>query len=296
MSGPALTPLRDSYAWCRRLTRQTAHNFHFSFLTLPRDRYDAMCVLYAFMRLSDDLGDEPGRSAEQRRGELTHWRQALRAAHGGVPAEHPLWPAFADICRRFALPLEALEAVLDGVERDLEPQPIVTFAELEQYCYCVAGAVGVCCIHLWGFRGEDAIPRAIDCGTALQLTNILRDLSEDAGLGRIYLPREDLHRFDYSEDDLRRGVCNDEFRELMRFQVDRARSYYRRAEELFPLVEPVGRPILRTMLKIYGGLLHEIERRRFDVYHSRVRLPRWKKLWFAASSICVAGRLAGERT
>jgi phytoene synthase len=255
-----------------------------------------MCVLYAFMRLSDDLGDEPGRSPEQRRRELTLWRQALRGAHAGVPAKHPLWPAFADICRRFALPLEALEAVLDGVERDLEPQPIATFAELEQYCYCVAGAVGVCCIHLWGFRGEDAIPRAIDCGTALQLTNILRDLSEDAGLGRIYLPREDLHRFDYSEDDLRRGVCNDEFRELMQFQVDRARSYYRRAEELFPLVEPVGRPILRTMLKIYGGLLHEIERRRFDVYHSRVRLPRWKKLWFAASSICVAGRQAGERT
>jgi 15-cis-phytoene synthase len=290
MSGPALTPLRESYAWCRRLTRQTAHNFHFSFLTLPRDRYDAMCVLYSFMRLSDDLGDEPGRDVEQRRRELADWRRDLRAAHGGQPAAQPLWPAFADICRRFALPLEALEAVLDGVERDLEPRAVATFAELEEYCYCVAGAVGVCCIHLWGFRGDEAIARAIDCGTALQLTNILRDLSEDAGLGRIYLPQEDLDRFGYSEDDLRRCVCNDAFRELMQFQAERARSFYRRAEDLFPRIEPVGRPILRTMLKIYGGLLDEIERRRFDVFHSRVRLPRWKKLWFAASSACVSGR------
>lgn len=295
MSGPALTPLRESYAWCRRLTRQTAHNFHFSFLTLPRDRYDAMCVLYAYMRLSDDLGDEPGRDAAQRRRELAHWRRSLIAAHGGHPPVHPLWPAFADVCRRFQLPLAALEAVLDGVESDLEPQALATFADLERYCYQVAGAVGVCCIHIWGFHGDEALERAIDCGTALQLTNILRDLSEDAGLGRIYLPQEDLDRFGYSPEELRRGVCNDAFRTLMRFEVDRARGFYRRAEELFPLIEPVGRPILRTMLKIYGGLLDEIERRRFDVYHSRVRLPRWKKLWFAASSACVGGRSQGVR-
>lgn len=286
MSGPALTPLRESYAWCRRLTRQSAQNFHFSFLTLPRDRYDAMCALYAFMRLTDDLGDEPGLSKDQRRSDLAAWHAALQDAHRGDPQPHPVWPALADTIRRYHIPLEPLEAVLAGVRRDLDPCDFATFHELEQYCYQVAGAVGVCCIHIWGFRGPAAIRHAIDCGTALQLTNILRDLGEDAALGRTYLPLEDLEQFGYSTRDLQAGLCNDAFRELMRFQVARARQFYTQAEQLFPLLDPVGRPILRTMLRIYGGLLNEIERRRYDVYHSRVRLPRWKKLWYAASAVC----------
>lgn len=279
--------LSESYEWCRRLTRKTAHNFYFSFLTLPRDRYDAMCALYAYMRLTDDVGDEPGRSATERQQQLADWRDQVTGVLAGQTVTHPLWPAFSDVCRKYQLPHDALLAVIDGVEQDLSPQEFRDFAALQQYCYRVAGAVGICCIHIWGYRDARALELAIDCGLALQLTNILRDLAEDAAMGRIYLPTEDLDRFQYSAADLRAHRRNEAFEHLMRFEVERARTYYQRAEELFPLLEPPGRPILRAMLRIYGGLLQEIERRRYDVYSQRVKLPRWRKLWHAAAALCL---------
>lgn len=271
-----------------------------------------MDALYAFNRITDDFGDDEGVPLELRRVQLASWRESLRVVlnsdrkdspHGTPPdtAEvgtlmtHPALPAIADMIRRYQVPHDDLFAVIDGVEMDLQPVEMATFAELERYCYHVAGSVGLCCLHVWGFRDDPAVkPLAVDCGLALQLTNILRDLAEDAARGRIYLPREDLDRFGYSADDLRRHARDDRFRDLMRFEAERAQSCYARAEQLFAHLEPPGRPILRAMLDIYGGLLREIERRDFDVFSQRVSLPKWKKLWFAGRAM-VSQRLAFAR-
>lgn len=280
------SPLAASYETCRRITQRAAHNFHFSFLTLPRDKYEAMCALYAFMRLTDDLGDDVTQPLVSRRTALREWGAAVQAAiEQQDTSAHPILPAFADTVHRYAIPWKYLSAVLTGVERDLEPVRIQNFQELSDYCYLVAGTVGVCCIHIWGFTDDEAIPIAIDCGFALQLTNILRDVAEDWSLGRIYLPAEDFERFGYTEADLSAQVQDARFRDLMRFEADRARSSYKRAERLFFWLEPAGRPILRAMLEIYGGLLEEIEKRRYDVFSQRVSLPQWKKLWIAGKAL-----------
>lgn len=293
--------LSMSYDYCRELTRRTAHNFRFSFLTLPEDKRRSMNALYAFNRITDDIGDDESIPRELRQARLQAWRQSLRIAlncdESGDPAispdtsevatlfQHPAQLAIVDMIKKHQIPTEYLFAVIDGVEMDLHPVEMVQYADLERYCYHVAGAVGLCCIHVWGFRRDDAIPLAIDCGHALQLTNILRDIAEDAELGRIYLPQEDLHRFGLSADDLRNHVLDDRFRELMKFEADRTKAYYARAEQLFEHLEPPGRPILRAMTDIYGGLLREIERRNFDVYTNRVSIPKWKKLWFAGRAM-----------
>jgi phytoene synthase len=261
-----------------------------------------MNALYAFNRITDDLGDDPAVSLELRRTQLSAWRESVRAALGmpgddvrvedlprtsevGTLTSHPALPAVADMVARYHIPHEYLMAVIDGVEMDLHPLEVKTFADLEQYCYRVAGAVGLCCIHVWGFRDDRARALAVDCGLALQLTNILRDLGDDAALGRIYLPSEDMARFSYSLDDLRGQVRNKNFQSLMQFEVERARTYYERSQQLFGYLDPPGKPILRTMLDIYGGLLREIERRDFDVFSRRVSLAKWKKLWFAGRAI-----------
>jgi phytoene synthase len=244
-----------------------------------------MCVLYAFMRVSDDLGDDQSCAVEERAAALCTWRESLTAALAGSRFDHRLFPALADVVERCQVPHEYLFAVLDGIEMDLEPAGFETFAELSEYCYRVAGAVGLCCIHIWGFHDDRAIDRAVDCGLAFQLTNILRDIGEDAEMGRIYLPREDLRRFDYSAEDITAQRYDERFIELMRFEAERAGEYFDRAQELHDYLEPPGRPIFQAMLQIYGGLLSAIERRKYDVYSGRVRLPRWRKLLISFDAI-----------
>jgi phytoene synthase len=257
-----------------------------------------MCVLYSFLRVTDDLGDsdEPVAVREQA---LRQWRESLertfRTAAGGVgagmmAAEHPVLPALADLIRNDNLPAGYLFDVIAGVEMDLAPVAFATFDELADYCYHVAGAVGLACIHLWGFHDERAKAVAIDCGTAFQLTNILRDLREDAARGRVYLPREDLERYHLTSADLNgialAGSRRDErFEGLMQFEVARAREFYARARALHEYLDPAGRPILETMLRIYGGLLNEIERRRYDVFSCRIELSRWRKVFLAARAL-----------
>ena len=268
----------DSVAWCRRLSRRTAGNFYFSFLTLPRECFQDMCVLYAFMRLSDDLGDDASLPVEERARRLEQWRIDLRRALAGEPTDHPVFPALVQMIQRHRIPPQYLFDVIAGVERDLQPVGFETFDELMDYCYHVAGAVGLCCVHVWGYRDERALDLAVDCGRAFQLTNILRDLGEDAAHGRVYLPREDLRRFDYSEEDLAAQRRDDRFVRLMQFQTQRARGFYRRAEQLLDLLDPAGRAVYGAMLRIYGGLLREIERNGYDVFTRPIRLSKARKL------------------
>src|SRR6185369_5380403 len=171
------------YRHSQELARRTAGNFYYSFLTLPRDRFRAMCVLYAFMRVTDDIGDDE-RPAADRTRDLTAWRDALARVCDGGTTDHPVLPAVADILKTYRVPREYLDAVIMGVEADLDTVSFETFAQLNDYCYHVAGAVGLACIHIWGFHDDRAKAAAVDCGTAFQLTNILRDLAEDAARDR----------------------------------------------------------------------------------------------------------------
>lgn len=282
--------LEESYQYCRQLSRRTGKNFYFSFLGLPRPQFDAMCALYAFMRITDDVGDRVDVPVETRKIDLERWETELSAALNGWPAtgheeRHIVFPALCDAVDRYDIPPDYLFAVIQGVRRDLQPLRFDTFDDLSGYCYQVAGVVGLCCIHIWGFNDERAIRCAVDCGLAFQLTNILRDLAEDADMGRVYLPLNDLDHFAYSEADLSRR-CNDErFTRLMQFEVQRVKMYYRKAEELFDYLEPPGKPIYRAMLRIYGGLLREIERQHYDVFQGHVTLPVWRKLLIAADAV-----------
>lgn len=284
LSGKA-DSLEESYAWCRDIARRTAGNFYFSFLTLPRDKFRDMCVLYAFMRLSDDIGDDESLPVEDRREKLNLWKQSLLRALEGEGFDHISLVALAEIVRKYTIPREHLTAVLDGVAMDLDFAGFETFDELSKYCYHVAGAVGLCCIQIWGYRDKRAIPAAIDCGLAFQLTNILRDLGEDAQAGRVYLPREDLRRFGFSETDIAKHCRDERFQKLMRFETERAKESYACARKLFEYLEPAGKPILAAMLGIYGGLLAKIEKRNFDVYSHRVRLSRPRKLAIALGAM-----------
>lgn len=278
--------LGTSYETCRRLARRSARNFYYSFMVLPREKRRAMCALYAFSRQTDDLGDNQ-QPVDVRRSALANWRRSLDRGLNGI-FDSPIFPALADTVERYQLPPRYLHDLIDGVEMDLDQTEYQTFDELRAYCYKVASAVGLCCIQIWGFTDEQAIEPAIRCGIALQLTNILRDLKEDAAEGRVYLPQEDLRRFDYSADDLRRGVVDNRFRRLMRFEIDRAEEFYEEAAELDRWLSPDGRAVFGAMTAIYRGLLDEIKRLDGDVFSRRVKLTTWRKLriagrWLLAS-------------
>jgi phytoene synthase len=286
-----MTPsLLRSYRFCETLARREAGNFYPAFRILPPPQRQSMCALYAFMRIADDLSDEPGPVAGKRAG-LSAWRQGLDRACRGEFA-HPIHEALVHTIHKHAIPREYLEAVLDGVEMDLEPVAYATFADLRLYCYRVASAVGLACVHVWGFTRPKAKVYAEQAGLAFQLTNILRDLGEDAALGRVYLPREDLDRFGYTEDKLRRGERDESFRALMRFEVERARACYAAAWPLVPLLSPPGRAVFLMMAKTYRSLLDAIEARDYDVFQSRVGVGSWKKLLFALTALPVRWELA----
>lgn len=276
----------DSYRYCSALAKRTGRNFYYSFLTLPRPMRRDMSVLYAFMRVTDDYGDNTEIPVAERRGLLAAWRAELDAAFDGEPVRHEVFPALVEVAERHQIPKDFLAEVIDGVESDLDPQDFETFADLERYCYRVAGVVGRSCIRIWGCHDPRADSAAVDCGVAFQVTNILRDIGEDADIDRCYVPLEDLRRFGVTREALRSHRYDEPFRELMQFECRRAWDYYQRARLLRQFLSTPGRRVFRAMLGIYGSLLAEIERRRFDVFSSRVRLSPARKLWIAVSA-CV---------
>jgi phytoene synthase len=277
--------LARSYAWCDRLARREAGNFYAAFRVLPRQQRLATCALYAFLRIADDLSDDAG-EVEQKRVLLVDWRRRLRGALQGHDT-HPSHAALRHTVTTYHIPREYLEAALDGVEMDLGEVRFATFADLRLYCYRVASVVGLACLHVWGFTADRALGYAEDAGIAFQLTNILRDLGEDAARGRVYLPREDLERFGYDPERLRRGERDERFRALMRFEVERARGYYAAAWPLVPLLRPAGRAVFLVMARTYRGLLDVIEKRDYDVFSSRARVSRWRKFCLVLGALPV---------
>jgi len=270
-----------SYEYCIKVARSRAKNFYYSFVLLSAQQRKAMCAIYAFMRYCDDLSDEPGAT----QAAIERWRGELSEALQGRFSGHPVWPAFHHTVRRFGIPHEYFFSMIDGVSSDLEPHRIETFDELYRYCYQVASVVGLTIIHIFGFDTRSALPLAEKCGVAFQLTNILRDIREDAEKGRIYLPAEDLRRFGVPESDLRAGKRNDAFLKLMQFEAARARSYYVESAPLLDLIHPRSRPSLWALISIYSRLLERIEARNYDVFAHRVRLPLWEKSWIVVRAL-----------
>jgi phytoene synthase len=264
--------LEASYAFCAEVARRRARNFYYSFLALPKQKRLAMCALYAFMRECDDLSDEAGATLDA----LSRWRADLDASLSGRMREHAVWPALIDTVERFRIPPRYLHEMIDGVSSDLVPHRVETFDDLYRYCYLVASVVGITTIHVFGFDDPQALPLAEKCGIAFQLTNIIRDVKEDALNGRVYLPAEDLQRFQVAPESLA-GALTPDLRRLLEFEAARARRYYDESLPLLGLIHSDSRPALWALIEIYSRLLTRIDRRGYDVMQGRIRLSTLEK-------------------
>ena len=251
--------LESSYQHCHRVARQRARNFYYGFWLLPKSRRDAFCAVYVFMRYSDDVADSEAPTAEKT-DKLHAWHEALERALAGDYRNSLILPAFHDAVERYQIPAEYFHQLIAGTEMDLTVRSYDTFEELYQYCYRVASAVGLCSLHMFGFRDPQAKLLAERCGIAFQLTNILRDVQQDAAAGRIYLPLEDLRRFGYTPEQLASGVRTQAYAQLMRHEIARARTYYDESAPLIEMVEPESRPALWTLVSIYRRVLRVVER------------------------------------
>lgn len=273
--------LQKSRDYCERLTRTQAKNFYYGLKLLPEPKRSAMFALYAYMRRVDDIADdEDGRSIQQRLDDLEAWQLHTRDAVSGTQPDalaDPVCHALADTVRRYRVPGLVFEEVVEGQRQDLENRPFENFKDLRTYCYRVAGVVGLGSIHVWGYEGGKSTElMAEHRGVAFQLTNILRDLREDIARGRVYLPTDELAAMNVSSEDLSNGGSR--FCEMMRFQIDRAESYYKRSAELENRIDRDSRPTLRAMTEIYHGLLEKIALDPERVLSERVSLSVLSKL------------------
>jgi phytoene synthase len=291
--------LRAAYSVCRHIARSAAKNFYYGFLLLPYRKRNALSAVYAFMRHADDISDDPSLPPEQRREKLDEWMNKLRRVVGGERTDDPVLFALADAQQRFDIPLDLLGKLVDGTAMDVPAQgnakapaagaipqlQYETFDQLYDYCYHVASVVGLVTIRIFGYRDARAEKLAEEVGVAFQLTNILRDVKEDAGLGRVYLPREDFVRFGLDIHALTNGSSAGgpgsapvSLQPLMEFEALRARGYYRSADELLPLIDDDSRSALWALVEIYRRLLERIIARNYDVFSQRVRLSAAEKL------------------
>lgn len=274
--------MRWAYQACTDVIRHHSRSFYFSARLLPPGKREGIMSLYAFCRLSDDLVDGLG-AAENHPVARARARLALgawaRENIGLVPAsDHPVVVAWADTRRRFAIPQALADELVEGVRMDLTIDRYATWDELWLYCYRVASTVGLMSMYITGARTMDAVPYAVQLGVALQLTNILRDVGEDARAGRIYLPREDMERFGYTEDMLMSGVINDRFVSLMRFQIERAHALYRAAEPGIAMLPEDSRLAVSAASAVYRGILGKIVEANYDVFNHRAHLSMGEKL------------------
>jgi len=271
--------LDESYRHCARIARERAKNFYYAFLLLDAERRASMCAIYAFMRECDDLSDDVSiQDKSGLRDLISRWRIDMDHALRGEFGDNPIWPAFHDTVRRYDIPHRFFHEMIDGITSDLEPREIQTFGELYRYCYQVASVVGLTIVHIFGFQSGRALLLAEKCGVAFQLTNILRDVREDANLRRLYLPLEDLQRFGVPVEQLRSGIEDERFQSLMRFEAARARAYYEESAPLAALISEKSRRSLWALREIYTRLLDKLEGADFAVLSRRINLPAHSKL------------------
>ena len=277
-----MTDLEQAYEECRLITRREARNFYYAFITLPEVQRRAIYVAYTFCRYCDDSVDAE-HSLDEKLRLLSELRGKLSACYQGY-TEESVFLGLADVAEKYQVPEEYFQEVLSGVESDLVKTRYHDFDELRQYCYQVASAVGLICIHIFGFTHSRAKEHAVDLGLAMQLTNIARDVKEDLGLGRIYLPQDEMSRFGYSENELQSGTVNQAFVELMRFQTQRARDYFNSGFQLLPYLPPRSRACPAVLGRLYSKLLDRIELVNYDVLNHRVSLSTTEKLRVTAQA------------
>jgi len=281
-AGAELAPdPRAAYDTCRDVTRSASKTFYLASRFLSPEKRRAVWAVYAFCRTADDLVDSTAPAGE-RLAAIEALEGALLAAYDGSTGD-PILVAYVDASRRFGIPLGPALALLRGARMDVTIRRYRTYDELCQYCYLVASTVGLLVSPILGARSPEALAYGVMLGRAMQLTNILRDVGEDASLGRVYLPGEDLARFRYNEEKIFRGVVDDEFVALMRFQIERARGVYAAAEPGIALLSPDSRYTVRLALSLYRRILDEIERNEFDVFARRAYVPLRAKVATALS-------------
>jgi phytoene synthase len=278
--------LDEAYAICREIARREAKNFYYSFVALPPARRNAICAIYAFMRKADDLSDDESLPREERKRQLEDWLDAWHRARAGAATSDPVFIAVRDASVRFQIPFSLLDELVAGTTMDLETDTsqatdtYATFADLYRYCYLVASVVGLVCIRIFGYSDPRAEKLAEETGIAFQLTNILRDVAEDAERNRIYLPLEDLAAHGVTVEQLlhRTGGITAGERALLKEIAGRAERYYQSAQELLPLIDRESRPALWVLVSIYHQLLKRIERANYDVFSERASVPTVQKL------------------
>ena len=284
--------LAADFARCASITRKSSSNFYYAFKLLPAQRRRALCATYAFCRFIDDIADD-----ERVRDPallLERWREELHRVYGGNPTR-AISRALADSVQRFSIPRRYFEEIIDGVEMDLEHKRYRTFEELRLYCYRVASAVGLVCIEIFGYRNPQTRTYAENLGIAFQLTNIIRDVREDGDRGRIYLPLEDLERFDVRQEEVLGGRHSERFERLMEFEAQRARKFYGLAESALAPEDRVSLLAAEAMRMIYSALLRRIEKSRYRVMDGKLRLSAPHKLLLVGQA-WATGRLRRART
>jgi len=293
---PVPKQLVMAYSVCRGITRTAAKNFYYAFLVLPRRKREALCAVYAFMRRCDDIADDATLGLPERRQKLDLWLDALHRAQQGQPTDDAILLALTDTQRRYSIPAGLLDELAHGTAMDVADSADAgdaaaaapatpglavqyrSFEDLCLYCYRVASVVGLVCIHVFGYRDPEAEPLAERCGLAFQLTNILRDVKEDASVGRVYLPQDDLEKFGVSALELLAAPDPARFRPLLAFEAARARELYTAGDALIPYISEDSQPALWVLVNIYRRLLDKIAEKQFDVFTAKVALSRWEKL------------------
>ena len=265
--------------YCQQKAAQSGSSFYYSFLFLPPERRRAITALYAFCREVDDVVDECA-DADVARAKLTWWRNETAAIYGGAP-QHPVAQALVPVVRSFRLPQERLQEIIDGMEMDLAQRRYVDFSALRVYCHRVAGVVGLLSAEIFGYSDPATLRYAENLGLAFQLTNIVRDVGEDARRDRVYLPLDELARHGVTVADLMHARAGDGFSRLMEFQIERALGFYRDALALLPAADRKAQRPGLVMAAIYQALLDEIRADSAQVLTSRVALTPLRKLWIA---------------
>lgn len=287
--------LGGAYKACRKIARREAKNFYYSFVALPAERRNAICAIYAFMREADDIADDESRPIAERRERLDAWLDSWHAAASGGASASPVFVAVRDAVHRFRIPLALLDELVTGVAMDLKqdaggaPETYESFRELYRYCYLVASVVGLVCIRIFGYRDLRAERLAEETGIAFQLTNILRDVAEDAGRNRVYLPLDDLAAHQVSLESLLHRTPDmpptAQERALLAAMGRRADRFYKSAAQLLPLIDSESRPALWVLVSIYRAVLRRIQRANYDVFSRRATVPLPVKLTILCAGI-----------
>lgn len=264
----------------KEISKKSKSSFYYAFNLLPEEKREAMNVVYAFCRKTDDIVDESNEDQNVKYDKLRKWRLEFERAFSGH-SEFPLLNRLGKIISNFNIPLDPFFELIKGMEMDIQKDRYKSFDDLLLYCYRVASTVGLMTIEIFGYKNPSTKKFAVDLGIALQLTNILRDISKDAEKGRIYLPQEDLKNFNYSESELMRKVYNDHFKDLMIYESGRAKRYFESATSNLDLEDKKTMFAARAMQHIYYKMLEKIIAADYDVFNNNIKVSKFEKVGIA---------------